>query len=569
MFKKFWRYITTLRKKTIIIICATILGLIALLYVLSQIILIGTFVQLEEKNAQQNMERGKNAITDDINRLDSTAIDWAAWDDSYNFVQNGNEAYIESNLDPSTLINLRVNFMLFYNISGHLIYGEGVDIKNKEKTEIPATFQHDLSPNDILLKHTEIDSSINGIIILPEGPTLIASRPIITSGYQGPIRGTLIVGRFLDSAEIERLANITQLPLTSLFNDPNNSDFRSAIQLLSKEKPILIQPKSNDIIKGYILLNDIEGKPAIVIEAEMPREIHHQGDNTMKYLILSIMGSGLVFGLVTLILLEKNVLSRLAFLSSNVSAIGASSDHSMRVSMPGNDELSNLAKVINSMLEKLEKAEDAKTKQLLLTEIYHRVKNNLQIVISLLNLQSQKTKDTNVIEIFKDSQNRIRSMALIHERLYKSKNLAGINFKEYIHDISSNLFHSYGVNSGSVNLKIDIDDVILNLDTATPCGLIVTELVSNSLKHAFPKGRKGELLIKLISDNNEKFILIVRDNGIGFPENIDFRKTNTLGMQLVTSLVSQLKGTIELDRSNGTEFKITFKEKQAGVFENG
>jgi two-component sensor histidine kinase len=221
------------------------------------------------------------------------------------------------------------------------------------------------------------------------------------------------------------------------------------------------------------------------------------------------------------------------------------------------------------MLEKLEMAEDAKTKQLLLTEIYHRVKNNLQIVISLLNLQSQKTKDTNVIEIFKDSQNRIRSMALIHERLYKSKNLAGINFKEYIHDISSNLFHSYGVNSGSVDLKIDIDDVILNLDTATPCGLIVTELVSNSLKHAFPKGRKGELLIKLISDNNEKFILIVRDNGIGFPENIDFRKTNTLGMQLVTSLVSQLKGTIELDRSNGTEFKITFKEKQAGVFENG
>ncbi len=527
-------------------------------------------MQLEEKNIKQNMERGKNAITNDINRINSIAVDWAAWDDSYNFVQDGNKAYIESNfLDPSTLVNLGVNFMVFYNISGHLIYGEGIDIKNKEKIKTPVIFQYDLSPNNILLKHTKKNSSIKGIIILPEGPTLIASRPITTSGHQGPIRGTLIVGRFLDSAEIERLANTTQLPLTSLFDDQNNSDFRSAIQLLSKEKPILIQPKSNDIIAGYILLNDIEGNPAVVIKAEMPREIHKHGDITMKYLILSIIVSGLVFGLVTLLLLEKNVLSRLAFLSSNVSAIGASSDHSMRVSMPGNDELSNLAKVINSMLEELEKAEDAKTKQLLLTEIYHRVKNNLQIVISLLNLQSQKTKDKNVIEIFKDSQNRIRSMALIHERLYKSKDLAGINFKEYIHDLSSNLFHSYGVNSGNVNLKIDIDDVILNLDTATPCGLIVTELVSNSLKHAFPKGRKGELLIRLISDNNEKFILIVRDNGIGFPENIDFRKTNTLGMQLVTSLVSQLKGTIELDRSNGTEFKITFKEKQAGVFENG
>jgi two-component sensor histidine kinase/sensor domain CHASE-containing protein len=551
------------------IIGTTILGLIVLLYVLSQIILIGSFVQLEEKNVKQNIERGKNAIIDDINRIESISIDWAAWDDSYNFVQNSDEAYIKSNLDPSTLVNLHINFMLFYNISGHLIYGEGVDIKNKKKAEIPEVFQNDLSPNDILLKHTETNSTIKGIIILPEGPTLIASRPIITSEYQGPIRGSLIVGRFLDSEEIGYLSNITQLSLSSSFYDPNNSDFLSTIQLLSKEKPILIRPKSNDIIVGSILLNDIEGNPAIIIKAEMPREIHKQGDNTMKYLIFSIIGSGLVFGLVTLLLLEKNVLSPLAFLSSNVSAIGASSDRSMRLSMPGNDELSNLAKVINGMLEELEKAEEAKTKQLLLKEIYHRVKNNLQIVISLLNLQSQKTKDKNVIEIFKDSQNRIRSMALIHERLYKSKNLGGINLKEYIQDLSSNLLRSYGVNLGSVNLKLDIDDIILNLDTATPCGLIVTELVSNSLKHAFPKGQKGELLIRFISDNNDTFILIVRDNGIGFPENIDFRKTNTLGMQLVTSLVNQLKGTIELDRSNGTEFKITFKEKQEGVVENG
>ena len=363
------------------IICITIFGLIVLLYFLSQIILIGTFVQLEEKNAKQNIERGKNAILDDINRIDSITTDWAAWDDSYNFVQNSNEGYIKSNLDPSTLLNLRINFMLFYNISGHLIYGEGVDIKNKEKTEIPAIFQPDLSPNDILLKHAEKNSSINGIIILPEGPTLIASQPIITSEYQGPIRGTLIVGRFLDSEEIEHLANITQLSLSNSFDDPNNSDFRSAIQLLSKEKPILIRPKSNDIIAGYYLLNDIEGNPAIVIKAEMPREIHQQGDITMNYLMLSIIVSGLVFGLVTLLLLEKNVLSRLAFLSSNVSAIGASSDRSMRLSMPGNDELSNLAKVINNMLEELEKADDAKTKQLLLKEIFHRVKNKKQMFL--------------------------------------------------------------------------------------------------------------------------------------------------------------------------------------------
>jgi two-component sensor histidine kinase len=152
-------------------------------------------------------------------------------------------------------------------------------------------------------------------------------------------------------------------------------------------------------------------------------------------------------------------------------------------------------------------------------------------------------------------------MALIHERLCKSKDLSGINIKEYIHDLANNLFHSYGVLSSRIKLNTDIDDIMINLDTATPCGLIVTELVSNSLKHAFPEGKKGELIIKLKSDNYENFTLIVKDNGIGFPKDLDFRTTNTLGMQLVTGLVSQLKGTIDLDQSSGTEFKIIFKEK--------
>ena len=185
-----------------------------------------------------------------------------------------------------------------------------------------------------------------------------------------------------------------------------------------------------------------------------------------------------------------------------------------------------------------------------------------------MNLQSQKTKDKKVIDIFKDSQNRIKSMALIHEKLYKSKDLAGINFKEYINDLANNLFRSYGINSSRIILKIDIEDTIMNLDIATPCGLIITELVSNSLKHAFPAERKGYILIKLTSDNKGMFKLVVQDNGIGFPEDINFRKTDTLGMQLVTSLVGQITGTIELDRNNGTEFRINFMERKVEAIEN-
>lgn len=547
----------------------TICFLIVLLYFSSEIILIESFARLEEQNSQRNIERARDALLDDIDRLNSVTGDWAPWDDTYNFVQDGNEDYINSYLEPSTLANLKVNLILFYNVSGHLVYGEGIDIENNEQVPFPVIFRKDRYPDDILLNHTDINSNINGIMILPEGPMLIASQPITTSRHEGPIQGTIVMGSFLDSKEIEKLSKITHLSLSlSTYNHPKTPDFISAIKLLSKDNPIIIEPMNNEIIAGYALLNDIEGNPAIVIKAEMQRAIHRQGENTLKYILFLIVGSGLVFGIVTLLLLEKNVLSRLAFLSTNVSAIGATGEHSKRVTMTGNDELYSLAMVINSMLEELERAEEAKKKELLLTEIYHRVKNNLQIVMSLLNLQSQKTRDKKVIDIFKDSQNRIKSMALIYERLYKSRDLTGINFREYIHDLAYNVFRSYGVNSGNVNLKLDIGDYILNLDTATPCGLIITELVSNSLKHAFPSGRKGELLIRLTADNDGKYILIVSDNGIGFPKDIDFRKTNTLGMQLITSLVTQLKGTIELDRSSGTEFRIEFMEKMAGVLQN-
>lgn len=556
----------TLRRKTVTIICLTLIGLLMLIYIYSQIILMGSFDRLEEQNTEKNIERAKDALSSDIERLESIVGDWAPWDEAYEFIIDGNEDFIRTNLNPSTLPNLKLNLILFYNISGNLVYGQNIDINTGKIYPIPQLFQKSLSPDNILINHTNVESSVKGIIMLDEGPMIVASKPIIMSNHEGPVRGAIIMGRFIDSDEIERLSKITHLSLNiSRFDNPVNSEFQSAIKLLSKEKPFLIQQINNDIIAGYVLLNDIEENPAIMIRADLPRAIHMQGENTIRFLMIFIIGSGLFFGLVNLLLLERNVLYRLAFLSSNVSAIGATGDHSMRISISGKDELSKLADEINGMLEQLEIADKSKSKELLLKEIYHRVKNNLQIVISLLNLQSQKTKDKNVIDIFKDSQNRIKSMALIHEKLYKSKDFTGINMNEYIHDLTINLFHTYGINPDNIKLIIDIDNISLGLDIANPIGLIVTELVSNALKHAFPPGNKGELFISLHSDGKGTFILLVRDNGIGFPKDIDFMKTETLGMQLVTNLVGQINGIIELETSTGTEFKISFSEKKTGV----
>jgi len=197
-------------------------------------------------------------------------------------------------------------------------------------------------------------------------------------------------------------------------------------------------------------------------------------------------------------------------------------------------------------------------KELLLKEIHHRVKNNLQVISSLLNLQLSHAKSEKVIETLRESQNRVKTMALIHEKLYKSKDLASIDFADYIQDLTSYLFGSYS-NSGNVRLNINVNHVRLGVDVAVPCGLVVNELVSNSLKHAFPVGREGsEICIDLYRTTDDKLLLTVGDNGIGLPEDMDFRNTESLGLQLVTTLVEQLEGTIEIDRSAGTAFKITF-----------
>ena len=204
--------------------------------------------------------------------------------------------------------------------------------------------------------------------------------------------------------------------------------------------------------------------------------------------------------------------------------------------------------------------ESLKEKEILLREIHHRVKNNMQVISGLLMLQEELSKDEKVIGMIKDSQNRIASMALIHEKLYKSENLSKIDFKEYIEDLVSGLFESYGVSQSKVALNVSIDNIPMGIDLAIPCGLIINELVSNSLKYAFPGKKYGEINISLRSIGGDMIELLTGDNGIGIPEDLDVRNTESLGLHIVNILVkNQLHGEITLNKDRGTEFKIDFR----------
>lgn len=197
-------------------------------------------------------------------------------------------------------------------------------------------------------------------------------------------------------------------------------------------------------------------------------------------------------------------------------------------------------------------------KEILLHEIHHRVKNNLQIVSALLDLQSDHIGDEQSRRYIRESQDRINSMALIHEMLYRSKDFARIDFSLYLEGLTDHLVKSYVADQERVSLDMDIGRVSLGIDEAIPCGLIVNELVSNALKHAFPDGRKGTLRVRCRTGEDGRVTLAVSDNGVGLPPTLDFMDTGTLGLQLVTMLVKQLKGEVRLDRDGGTSFTIRF-----------
>ncbi len=199
-------------------------------------------------------------------------------------------------------------------------------------------------------------------------------------------------------------------------------------------------------------------------------------------------------------------------------------------------------------------------KEMLLREIHHRVKNNMQVISSLLDIQAGYVADKAVSEMFSKSRDRIRTMALIHEKLYGSEDMSKIDFAEYLRDLTDYVHNLYVTDPEAIVMKIDIGAVRLDINTAVPVALIVHELFSNALIHAFPPRGEGRISVALFSDETGKFTLVVADNGVGFPAGVDPVKPDSLGMQLVNTLVRQLKGEIEIDRSSGTAFKITFRQ---------
>jgi len=348
-----------LRRKTLSIVGITIAGLTGILYAASSRILLGSLIKAEEQEATQAVKGVLSVFGQTADDFNSRFADWSAWDDTYAFVQNRNSEFIASNLVPEGLANLRVNIAVFVNTSGKIVYGTGLDSEKLKLTPVPEALKQHISLSDPLLHHPNRNSSLAGILLLPSGPILITSRPIVTTKSTGPIRGTLVFGRNLDAVGIAKLSKITRLPLiVHSVNEPRlPADFQKAREILSEKKPIWVRPLSEESIAGYALINDIYKQPALLLRVDIPREIYRQGELSLLYLLVSVVLAGIGLVGCTLLLLEGLVLSPLSGLAKAVNYISSSQDLSVRLPVTGEDELSDLAHTINGMLSAIAIAE--------------------------------------------------------------------------------------------------------------------------------------------------------------------------------------------------------------------
>ncbi|MEM9539546.1 MAG: adenylate/guanylate cyclase domain-containing protein [Cyanobacteria bacterium P01_E01_bin.42] len=355
-----------LRQKTLLAIGGLLTSLIAVLSLSLSNILLSGFRQVERESAIGNVRRAISVLEEELERLDIVTADWAHWNDLYEFVEDGNQDFIETNLTDTTVENLELNFLVILNNQGQPTYELSFDLENLEDIALPPALEEHLSFDRPLLQYETLDSHVQGILLLPELITLIASRPILTSEEEGPARGAFIIARYLTSTKITELEERNQLSLDFYRLDdrqlpPNIQEISVRLDeksvLEPKEVAIVIEPLNDEKIAGYTIFRDIYDNPALLLQVTMPREVYQQGRNSLRYLILSLWGVGIVFSIGTLIFIERIVLLRLSHLSTEVKNIGIAHDSSQRIHLSGNDELTGLAQTINWMLESLEISE--------------------------------------------------------------------------------------------------------------------------------------------------------------------------------------------------------------------
>lgn len=385
--------------KTILVLSGVVALSTALNFLVIRETVYPSFAELEKEEAEENLSRVVQSINNEIDHLDLLLFDWSAWDDTYDFVVDRNDAYAESNLVWTTFTAGNLNLIYFYDLEGHLVWGKSYDLETKAPLEL-ATFASHLAPDHPFLAHAELQSDLAGIVLTTAGPMLLATRPIITSDQEGPIRGTIMMGRLLSDDMLSTLREQVAVdfevwPLTSGNTFPDQSDVLS--QIASGPEQVYREGETLDAYQTFL---GIDGTPALLVRASTPRNITQIGEQTIKMTLVSLLAAGLVVMAFTILLARVFVVGPVVRLTDTVLSIGETGDLSRRVGLIGrNDEIGLLSREFDGMLGRLGEARDRLQQQSfqagiaeMAAGVLHNVRNQLNpLVVRLGRLQQLET----------------------------------------------------------------------------------------------------------------------------------------------------------------------------------
>ncbi len=350
----------SLRQRTLVVVGLAILGLLVAVSLIVGTQVLGRFSEIEKASMSRDADRVRRGLAAELDNLNVLVSDWAEWDDVYTFIVDANPQFVRSNLSVETFGLLRASLFAFVDTGGRVVWGKRLGGTGDVLLPLPAELGEHLGPGNPLVARTEADRSLLGVVMLPDGPIAVASRAILTTGARGPSRGAVIIGRSLDREAFQHLGVTLSMSVEAqAVGDRLPADFNEALATLSAGQPVAVRVLSPSKVAGYILVKDIYGKPALLVRVDEPRTVYREGVAVARFLVGLLAATVLIFAVLMVVGLEHEVLARIARLSANLNAIAGSGDPSGRVIVDGRDELSRLARDINTSLAAVEMTGEA------------------------------------------------------------------------------------------------------------------------------------------------------------------------------------------------------------------
>ncbi len=560
-----------LRTQMLLVTLLAVALVIGGLYIGANYYLLSGTEEIEQNSIIETDNQFLKLLEYDLHHLSILTTDWGYWDDTYIFMDDFNQEYIDSNLVDSTFYDGGLNVILYFFPNGTYAYGKAYDLMADTEVPVPASLLEDIQIRKLIGSGSLLRKS-TGLINTDEGPMAIAAVPILTSDEYGPMRGSLVMGYYLGDAHIQKLSEYMPSPV-EIYSLEDSAAFAGIPQdtLKSYNDQVWIATEGIDTIHSVFVIDDIFEEKAFYGRTSMDRDIYRLGLTAMYGFMLTVFVLLiLIFMLVQIVMHRK--IRRIERLTGDVTYVADEEDYSVRVFEEGKDEMTLLSGSVNKLLRTIESTlfdlasserslrTSLDEKNVLLGEVHHRVKNNLQIIISMMGMQLFDVKDEAAQSIIREAINRILSISLVHEQLYQDENVSTIMAQSHFEKLFSTVIRN-SPPQVKVEQNIDCGSCTMGLDQAVPLSLAIQELLTNSLKYAFKGREEGTITFRMDCTGEEK-IVTLSDNGVGFPEGRDPFDRKSVGLSLVHDIVTkQLKGTVELTREGvGTTWTIRTPE---------